>query len=121
MDWIVCSLPICVFMSFFTLRVLSFEPVKFMDYTAKEYYEYEKGGLCAIVRGTACCIRVVYIVIGTVSGLILCAFMHNSFIKVLTGIGGGVVIVGTAFVFVGVFVLIERCFEKIINFIGATV
>lgn len=121
MWWIVCALLICIFMAFFTLRVLSFEPFKFMDYTPKEFYEYEKSGLCAIVRGTACCIRVVYIVIGTVLGLVLCDFLHNSFIKVLTGMGGGIVIVGTALAVVGVFVLIEMCFEKIINFIGDTV
>lgn len=113
MCWIIFILPICIFMSFFTLRVLSFEPVKFMDYTAKEFYEYENSGLCAVVRRNGYFLRIFYIVIGTILGLVLYVFLQNSYIKVLIGIGGYIVIIGTAFAIVVVFILLEKLLKII--------
>ena len=115
MCWIVYALPICFFIALLTLRVLSFEPFKFMDYTPRELREYTNNGIYIIVNGTWNCLKVFYFVIGTVLGFILYTFLHNSFIKVLTGIGGGVVIVGTAFAVVVVFIFLDKLLKKICN------
>lgn len=113
MCWIIFILPICIFMSFFTLKALSFEPVKFMDYTAKEFYEYKNSGLCAVVRRSEYFLRTLYIVIGTILGLVLDAFMYTSYIKVVTGIGGVIVVVGTVLAVVVVFILLEKLLKII--------
>lgn len=113
MCWIVYALPICIFMSFFTLRALGFEPVKFMNYTIEDYYRHRDKSLHIVLSRANYCLNIFYIIIGAVVGLILGAFLYKGYIKVLTGIGMGSVIVGTTLAIVGVFVVIEKCLKKL--------
>ena len=121
MCWIVFALPICIFMAFFTLRALGFEPINFMGYTDEEFYDLKNSSLYIVLKGNIYCLRTLNIVIGTVLGFVLDAFLYNSYIEVVTGIGGIVVVVGTAFAVVGAFVLLEKCFEKITKYVVVTV
>ena len=115
MYWIVCALLICIFMAFFTLRAMSFEPINFMGYTDEEFYNLKNSSLYIVLKGNIYCLRTLNIVIGTVLGLALAAILRNRYIEVLTGIGLGIVIVGTAFAVVLVFILVENLLNNICN------
>lgn len=113
MCWIVFALPICIFMAFFTLRAMSFEPINFMGYTDEEFYDLKNSSLYIVLKGNIYCLRTLNIVIGIVLGLALAAILRNSYIEVLTGIGLGIVIVGTALAVVVAFILFENVIESL--------
>lgn len=113
MGWIVCALPICIFMALFTVRALGFEPVKFMGYTSEDYYKNKDKSLHIVLSRANYCLKVCYIVIAMVVGLILCAFLCHSHISILTTIGGVAVVAGIACIVSVVFILIEACLRKI--------
>lgn len=115
MCWIVFALPICIFMVFFTLRAMSFEPISFMGYTDEEFYDLKNSSLYIVLKENIYCLRTLNIVIGTVLGLALAGILRNSYIEILTGIGLGIVIVGTALAVVFVFILVENLLNNICN------
>ena len=113
MYWIVCALLICIFMAFFTLRALSFEPVKFMEYTSEDYKEYKNSGLYIILSRTILCINILYFVIGAIVGLILGYYLFNSHIKIIIALGCFFTVAGIACFIVQIFMLLERILRKI--------